>query len=131
MSEPTPPTESKPAAETTEAKKEEPKRISIDRFFDVQLRVAQVLEAERIEGTDKLMKLQIDLGEEKRQLVAGVATSYEPDALIGKRIIVVANLKPAKIRGVESQGMLLAADFEGRPIVASFDEAIPPGTQVR
>ena len=131
MSEPTPPTESKPAAETTEAKKDEPKRISIDRFFDVQLRVAQVLEAERIEGTDKLMKLQIDLGEEKRQLVAGVATSYEPDALIGKRIIVVANLKPAKIRGVESQGMLLAADFEGRPIVASFDEAIPPGTQVR
>ena len=131
MSEPTPPTESKPDAETTEAKKEEPKRISIDRFFDVQLRVAQVLEAERIEGTDKLMKLQIDLGEEKRQLVAGVATSYEPDALIGKRIIVVANLKPAKIRGVESQGMLLAADFEGRPIVASFDEAIPPGTQVR
>lgn len=121
------------AADNAEAppKPVETPRISIDRFFKTELKVALVLAAERIEGTDKLMKLQIDLGTEQRQLVAGVALSYEPEALIGKRIIVVANLKPAKIRGVESQGMLLAADLDGRPIVASFDEDIPPGTRVR
>lgn len=107
------------------------KRISIDRFLEVDLRVAQVLSAERIEGTDKLFRLQIDLGDEQRQLVAGVAQAYETEALVGKRIVVVANLKPARIRGVESQGMLLAADLDGRPIVATFDEAVPPGTRVR
>lgn len=106
-------------------------RISIDRFFEIELRVAEVLEAERVEKTDKLMRLQIDLGDEKRQLVAGVAQSYTPEQMVGRRIIVVANLQPATIRGVESQGMLLAADLDGRPIVAGFDEAIPLGTRVR
>ena len=119
------------AAKPEAPKPEEPKRISIDKFFDTELRVAQIVEVERVENADKLLKLQIDLGSEKRQLVAGVAQAYTPEQLIGKRIIVVTNLKPARIRGVESQGMLLAADLDGRPIVATFDEDVPPGTRVR
>ena len=109
----------------------EPKRLSIEQFFELDLRVARIVSAEPVEKTDKLLKLQIDLGSEQRQIVAGVAQAYESEALVGKRIIVVANLKPARIRGVESQGMLLAADLEGRPIVATFDEEVPPGTRVR
>lgn len=109
----------------------EPKRLSIEQFFETDLRVARVVSVERIEGADKLLKLQVDLGDEQRQLVAGVAQAYEPEALVDKRIIVVANLKPARIRGVESQGMLLAADLGGRPIVATFDEDVPAGTRVR
>ena len=84
-----------------------------------------------MENADKLLKLRVSLGDEERQLVAGLAQHYEPDALIGKTIVVVANLKPARIRGVESQGMLLAADIDGRPVVATFDEEVPPGTRVR
>lgn len=116
----------------TEApKEEEAPRISIDDFFKTELRVARVVHAERVPKADRLLRLEIDLGTEQRQLVAGVAATYEPEALIGKRIVVVANLKPARIRGVESQGMLLAADLDGRPVVATFDEPVPPGTLVR
>jgi methionyl-tRNA synthetase len=75
----------------------------------VKLKTAVVLEAEKIEGADKLLKLQVDLGDEKRQLVAGIALHYSPEELVGKTIVVVANLKPAKLRGVKSEGMLLAA----------------------
>ena len=75
--------------------------------------------------------MQVDLGSEKRQLVAGIAQAYEPESLVGKLIIVVANLEPARIRGVESQGMLLAANLDGRPILATFDEDVAPGTPVR
>jgi methionyl-tRNA synthetase len=128
---PQPPTESGPPKADPQPAPPEPKRLSIDRFFETELRVAQILSAERVENTDKLLKLQVDLGTEKRQLVAGVAGSYEPESLVGRRIIVVANLKPARIRGVESQGMLLAADLGGRPILATFDEDVPPGTRVR
>lgn len=106
-------------------------RIDINRFLEVELRVARIIEAERVPNADKLLRLQIDLGGESRQLVAGIAKSYAPEALIGKRIVVVANLEPARIRGVESQGMLLAADLGGRPILATFDEDVPPGTRVR
>lgn len=110
---------------------EQPKLMDIDRFFETELRVATVLSVDRIEKADRLLKLQIDLGEERRQLVAGIAQAYDPDSLIGKRIIVVTNLKPARIRGVDSQGMLLAADVEGRPVLATFEEDVPPGTRVR
>ena len=106
-------------------------RISIKKFFETELRVAEILSAERVPGADKLLKLEIDLGSERRQLVAGIALAYAPETLIGRRIIVVANLEPARIRGVESQGMLLAADFEGRPVIATFDAPVPPGTTVR
>ncbi len=105
--------------------------ISFDEFQRMDLRVGQILKAERVEGTKKLLKLEVDIGAEKRQMVAGVAEVYPPETLAGKRIIVVANLKPATIRGIESQGMLLAADLEGRPIIPFFEEDVPAGTKVR
>ncbi len=114
----TPVTESKPG-------------IAIDDFLRIDLRVALVTAAERIEGADKLLRLSVDLGGTTRQIVAGIAAVYGPEQLVGKTIIVVANLKPAMLRGVESQGMLLAADLDGRPIVATFDEDVKPGTRVR
>ena len=79
----------------------------------------------------QLLKLEIDIGSEKRQIVAGIAHKYEPDALVGKTIVMVANLKPAKVRGVESQGMLLAADAGEGPVVATFETDVTPGTRVR
>jgi methionyl-tRNA synthetase len=109
----------------------EEKQISIDQFFETDLRVAKILSAERVPNTDKLLKMTVDVGGEERPLVAGIAQSYEVEALVGKSIIVVANLQPARIRGEESRGMLLAADLGGRPIVATFEEEVPPGTKVR
>ena len=114
-----------------EPESKEPSRISIQKFFETELRVARVISAERVPNADRLLKLQVDLGTEERQLVAGIAEAYEPESLVGKRIIVVANLEPARIRGVTSQGMLLAADLDGRPILATFDEDVAPGTPVR
>ncbi|PKL74592.1 MAG: methionine--tRNA ligase subunit beta, partial [Candidatus Melainabacteria bacterium HGW-Melainabacteria-1] len=89
-------------------------QIGIDDFAKVQLRVAEVVEAERVPKTDKLLRLVVDLGDERRQIVAGVASWYEPEQLLGKQIVIVANLKPVKLRGVESHGMLLAAKSEGK-----------------
>ena len=85
------------------------KLVTIDEFFQTQLKTAKVLQAEKVEGADKLLKLQIEIGDETRQLVAGIAKYYAPETLIGRTIVVVANLQPAKIRGIESRGMLLAA----------------------
>lgn len=107
------------------------KQITIDQFLEIDLRVATIVSAERVPNADRLLKLQVDLGSEQRQLVAGIALSYEPQTLVGRRIVVVANLEPARIRGVESQGMLLAADADGRPVLALFDAEVPPGTRVR
>ena len=84
--------------------------ISVETVRSVELKIATVIDAERIEGTDKLLKLKVSLGDEKRQIVAGVAADYEPEDIKGKRIVVVTNLKPATIRGEKSEGMLLAAD---------------------
>ena len=120
----TPPVESKAASTGS-------REININEFFRLELRVAKVLTAEGVPNTDKLLKLEVDIGSERRQVVAGIAQVYEPEALVGKNIIVVANLQPARIRGVESRGMLLAADVGGRPIVATFEEDVPPGTRVR
>ena len=104
--------------------------ISFDEFFNTQLKTAKVLEAEKVEGTDKLMKLQIQVGEEKRQLVAGVAQFYTPEEMIGKNIVIVANLKPAKIRGIESQGMLLAAKNGKDLKLITVDGDIASGSSV-
>ncbi|MGI6620991.1 MAG: methionine--tRNA ligase subunit beta [Bacillota bacterium] len=82
--------------------------ITLEEFKRVDLRVGEVVSCERVEGTDRLLKLTVDLGNETRQLVAGIAAHYEPRHLIGVQIVVVCNLKPAVIRGIESQGMLLA-----------------------
>ena len=106
--------------------------ITIDEFAKVELRLARVLEAEKVQGADKLLKLQIDLGEEKRQIVAGIAKHYTPEQLVGKKIVVVANLQPAKLRGEVSQGMLLAAsDESGRVSVVTIEDDLPPGSIVR
>jgi methionyl-tRNA synthetase len=107
--------------------------ITIDDFAKIDLRVAVVLAAERVPKTDKLLKLDLDLGFEKRTIVSGIAQFYEPEALVGRRIVIVANLKPAKLRGVESRGMLLAAGgrAEGQDLgLITLDKDIPPGTRV-
>ena len=96
----------------------------------LEIRIGKVLTAEKVEGTDKLIKLEIDLGSEQRVIVAGVAESYEPEYLIGKEVPVLANLEPRKIRGIMSQGMILAADVEGKPIVLHPEREVPPGTPV-
>ena len=106
------------------------KQISIEQFFEVDLRVAKIVSVEKVEKADRLLKLMVDVGGEQRQLVAGIAQAYEADSLVGKLIIVVTNLEPARIRGVDSQGMLLAADLSGRPILATFEEEVPPGTKI-
>ncbi len=109
----------------------EDEKINIDDFFKVELKVAKVLEASEIEGADRLVRLRVDLGAETRQLVAGIKKSYTPEELVGKHIIVVANLQPATLRGVESQGMLLAASTEDGPVLATFDKAVAPGAKVK
>ena len=105
--------------------------IEFSQFKDVDLRTAKVLEAEKVEGADKLLRLQIELGGERRQIVAGIAQHYAPDEVVGKTIVVVANLKPAKIRGVESNGMLLAAVADGELKLVTVDGEIPAGTSVQ
>jgi methionyl-tRNA synthetase len=106
--------------------------ISIEQFAEVQLRTALVKEATRVEGTDRLLKLKISLGSEERQIVAGLGQHYEPEALVGRTIVVVANLEPATIRGVESNGMMLAASSGGRLALLTPDGGdFPPGAVVR
>ncbi len=114
---------------TTEAKSEDG-LLDISEFAKVQLRVAEVIAAERVEGADKLLRLQIDLGSEKRQIVAGIAEHYDPEKLPGMKIVVVANLKPAKIRGIESNGMLLAAKTGKKLTLVSPHEDIPAGASI-
>jgi len=104
--------------------------ITLDDFSKTQLRVALVEAAERVPKADRLLRLQIDLGDEKRQIVAGVAGEYSPEAIVGKKIIVVANLMPAKIRGIESHGMLLAAKKDGKLVLVTVDSDIAPGASV-
>jgi methionyl-tRNA synthetase len=133
------PEKSNPMPEATPETKPAPnpaptvdEQITIDDFLKVKLRVARIVEAEPVEGADKLYKLQIVVGEEPRQLVAGIRKSYTPEELIGRQIVVVANLKPAKLRGVESQGMLLAAtDETGAAILLMPDREAPEGATVR
>ncbi len=111
----------------------EPQFITIDDFVKVDLRVAQVLVAERIPKADKLLRLEVDLGYEKRQILAGIAQYYEPEKLIGRKIVIVANLAPRKMRGLESNGMLLAASLppDGSPVLAGFLEDVPLGARLK
>lgn len=129
VSQPAPaPEPQKKAAEAPAA----PAEISIEDFAKVQLRVGRVFEAEPVEGSDKLLRLQVYVGEEKRQIVAGIRKNYRPEDLIGRQVIVVANLKPARLRGVESQGMLLAAvDSAGGAILLQPEREAPEGSSVR
>ena len=107
------------------------KDINFEEFQKIDLRIGKITEAEKIEGTDKLLKLKVDLGKEKRQLVAGIAKFYQPEDLVGKEIVVVANLEPKILRGIESQGMLLAGDVKGKPVLLKPDQEVPPGTKIR
>lgn len=108
-------------------------KITIDDFMKVELRVALVKFAEKVKGADKLLRLEIDLGDEQRQIVAGIAKAYDPEKLIGRKIVIVANLQPRKLRGLESNGMLLAASFgeEGTPVLAGFLEDVPVGARLK
>ena len=107
-------------------------RIAIDDFMRVELRVAKVLEAEAVPKSKKLIKLKVDVGTEQRTVVAGIAEAYQPEQLVGRTIVIVANLKPAKLMGIESNGMVLAASPEGGlPSLVAVDPALPPGSRVR
>jgi len=108
-------------------------KIDIEDFGKVDLRVGQVLSAERVKGADKLLHLKVDVGEpEPRTIVAGIATVYEPEKLVGRKVVIVANLHPRKLRGIESNGMIVAASLEGgKPILASFLEDAPVGARLK
>lgn len=105
--------------------------ISFDEFKRMDLRVGEILTAEKVEGTQKLIKIEVDIGTEKRTMVAGIAEEYAPSDLVGKKLVVIINLKPAVIRGIESQAMLLAADVDGKAIIPFFIEDVPAGAKVR
>ncbi|MFZ1087201.1 MAG: methionine--tRNA ligase, partial [Terracidiphilus sp.] len=126
------PVPTEPAPVETPAVIEEPK-ITIDDVIKVDLRVAQILVAERVPKADKLLRLEVDLGYEKRQILAGIAQYYEPENLVGRKIIIVANLAPRKMRGLESNGMLLAASLppDGAPVLAGFLEDVPLGARLK
>jgi len=109
----------------------EKETITFNEFQKLDLRSAKILKAEKIEETDKLLLLDIDLGEEKRQLVAGIAQYYSPDELVGKTIIIVANLEPKKIKGYVSQGMLLAVDSPQGPVLLIPEGEVLPGSKVK
>jgi methionyl-tRNA synthetase len=109
-----------------------PGTISIDDFVKVDLRVGQVKVAEKVKGADKLLRLEVDLGTEVRQVVAGIAEAYTPETLIGRKVVIVANLAPRKLRGLESNGMILAATAEGgKPVLCGFLEDVPLGTRLK
>lgn len=97
----------------------------------IQLKTARVLSAERVPKSEKLIKLQVSLGTEQRQIVAGIGKKYEPDVLVGKTIVIVANLKPAKLMGIESQGMVLAAGDTNVQGLLTIQEEVDPGTKVK
>ena len=105
--------------------------ISIEQFFQTELKVATITGAEPIPNSNKLLKLIVDLGNESRVLVAGIAREYSTEDLVGKQVVVVANLEPAKLMGVESQGMVLAGSVEGTPVLLHPGERVPSGTPVK
>jgi methionyl-tRNA synthetase len=110
-----------------------PAKIGIDDFAKVEMRVGQVKTAERVQGADKLLKLFVDIGDEVRQIVAGIALQYEPEKLVGRKVVVVTNLAPRKLRGVESNGMIVAASVppDGAPVLAGFLEDVPVGARLK
>ena len=103
--------------------------VSFEDFKKIELKVARILEAEEVENSEKLLKLKIDIGEE-RQLLAGIKKFYRPEELVGREIVVVANLEPKKLMGLESQGMLLAASVDGKPVLLKPESEVLPGTGI-
>lgn len=105
--------------------------INYDDFQKLEIRIGTILEAEKIEGADKLLKLLMDLGDEKRTLVAGIAESYKPASLVGKQVPILANLEPRTLRGVESQGMILACVVDEKAILLKPIKKVPNGTKIK
>jgi len=122
----------KTEAPPPEAAPESPK-IAIDDFAKVDLRVGLVISAEPVKGADKLLHLKVDIGEpEPRTIVAGIAEAYKPEQLLNRKVVIVANLQPRKLRGLTSQGMIVAASVEGgKPVLAAFLEDIPVGARLK
>jgi methionyl-tRNA synthetase len=107
-------------------------KITIDDFAKIELRVGLVKVAERVPKADKLLRLEIDIGTEVRQVLAGIAEAYAPETLVGRKVVIVANLAPRKLRGMESNGMIVAASLEGgKPVLASFLEDVPIGARLK
>jgi len=107
-------------------------KIGIEDFAKVELRVGMVKIAEKVKNADKLLRLEVDIGSEVRQIVAGIAEAYAPETLIGRKVVIVANLAPRKLRGLESNGMIVAASLEGgQPVLAGFLEDVPVGARLK
>ena len=123
----------KPASASAPGAQPDSAKISIDDFAKIDLRVGQVVSAERVKGADKLLQLKVDIGEaEPRTLMAGIAEAYPPEQLLGRKVVIVANLQPRKLRGIESNGMIVAASVEGgKPVLAGFLEDIPVGARLK
>jgi len=106
--------------------------VDFEFFQKIELKIGKILEAVRVDGSDKLLRMQVDLGEEApRQIIAGIGKAYEPEILIGRELLFIANLEPRTIMGLESQGMVLAASDEQGPIVLSPDREVSPGASLK
>lgn len=105
--------------------------VKFEDFKKLDIRIGKIISAEKVENTDKLLKLKISFGKEKRQIIAGIAESYSPEEIIGKQIPVIINLEPRILKGLESQGMILAADSEGKPVLLHPNKKVPDGSVVR
>jgi len=125
------PAQAGPPIETTQAAPPDLERISIDRFMEVDLRVAEIRAAARVPKSKKLIEMTVFTGDGERTIVAGIGTKYTPEELVGRRVVIVANLQPAKLMGVESNGMVLAASIDGEPSLLSVDPSVPAGTKVK
>lgn len=113
-----------------ERSKQDSELIDIDMFRKIDLRVGLVKYAEKVQGSRKLIKLIVDLGSEERQIIAGLAEWYKPEDLVGKYVVVVANLKPKKLMGMESQGMILATCDKEKPVIITVAEDVKPGSKI-
>ncbi len=122
-----------PPAEATQAVSPSGGRIGLDEFQKVRLVTGRVIEADRVPRSNKLVRMQVDLGTERRQVVAGIGKQYTPESLVGRNVVIVANLKPATLMGVESDGMVLAATVgqAGEPALLEVPAAVPPGSLVK
>ena len=120
-----------PPAETTQAISPDANQITIDEFFQTELRVAEVRTAERVPKSKKLIQMRLFTGDGERTVVAGIGTRYTPEELVGRKVVIVANLKPAMLMGVESNGMVLAASIDGEPSLITVDPSVPAGTKVK
>ena len=105
--------------------------VSFEDFIKIEIKIGKILSAEKVEDSDKLLKLEVDFGEEKRQIVAGIGKSYEPENLIGKECPFAYNLAPRMLKGLESQGMILCPSDDGKPVLLHPDKEISPGSLVK